>query len=111
MDYIFDVMNQDRLVAHVDTTKDPMVIKYWEKPGIQPFMGGPINVKRIESFLATRVFDRERPDARELLDLLEIEEYDPYEIVKKTHGMLIQDFTWIRFPNERIEWNDIAIRK
>lgn len=111
MDYIFDIMNKDELITSVNTTKEPMVITYNKKPGIQPFMGGIITKKRIESFLSTRVFDSGRPDTKELLTLLGLNEYVPYEIVKKTHGVLIDDFTWIRFPEERIKWNDIAIRK
>lgn len=43
------------------------------------------------SFLEERCIPRSRAGLREYLDVLDIAEYDPLEIVKKTHGIMAED--------------------
>jgi hypothetical protein len=33
--------------------------------------------------------------------------YNPWEIVKITHGVMLEDFVWIRFDGEDLKWNDV----
>jgi len=60
----------------------------------------------IRKFIAGRVFDAHRPDCKELLSDLGLEDYDVMEIAKKTHGMLFGDECWIRFDDEDFTWED-----
>ena len=36
--------------------------------------------------------------------------YDAYEICKITHGVLFDDFHWMKFDGEYIKWKDVGIR-
>ena len=39
-----------------------------------------------------------------------VSEYNPWEIVKKTHGVMFEDFIWVRFEGEALVWEDVKIR-
>jgi len=47
------------------------------------------------AFLEERCVPRERAGIREYLESLGLDEYDPIEIVKKTHGRMAEDDQWI----------------
>lgn len=47
------------------------------------------------SFLEDRVIPRTRAGLREYLNTLGIDEYNPLEIIKKTHGKMAEDNQWI----------------
>ena len=46
--------------------------------------------------------EKERPDIMEILKNIGLSEYNPYEIVKHTHGVSYNDFIWFRFPGEKL---------
>ena len=54
--------------------------------------------------------DSHRTQLDEYLKDLEINEFNPYEIVKKTHGTMWEDFMWLKFPEETITWKDVCLR-
>ena len=37
-------------------------------------------------------------------------ENNPYEWCRKTHGVMYNDFWWIKFPGETIKWDDVKVR-
>ena len=39
-----------------------------------------------------------------------LSEYNPYEIVKHTHGVSYNDFIWFRFPGEKLTSKDVLVR-
>ncbi len=39
------------------------------------------------------------------------ESYNPWEIVRKTHGFLWDDYMWIRFEGETLTWEDVNLGK
>lgn len=45
--------------------------------------------------------------SRELLRLGGFSFYDPYQIVQKTHGVMVDDCFWIRFDGENLTWEDV----
>lgn len=45
--------------------------------------------------------------SRELLRLGGLSFYDPYQIVQKTHGVMVDDCYWIRFDGENLTWEDV----
>ena len=66
--YSFDILNENDLIATVKVSNDVVSVeKYCNKIGIQPFYGGDITRNRIEDFLKSRCFDRNRSDCSELL--------------------------------------------
>ena len=48
-------------------------------------------------FLRERCFPESRGDAKALLHQLGLDEYDPLQIVEKTHGRTADDDMWLRF--------------
>lgn len=56
----------------------------------------------------SRCFEEARPDKYELLNRLGLTEYNPWEIVKVTHGRLWDDYLWIKFEGEDLTWKDVA---
>lgn len=66
--------------------------------------------KDFEYFLGERCFPKERANCKELLRSLGLSHYNPYDIVKITHGVMYSDYIWLRFEGERLCYNDIKIR-
>lgn len=52
------------------------------------------------SYLRSRCFPEERRNKKDLLKTLGIDEYNPFEIIKKTQGRMAEDFTWMEFLND-----------
>ena len=48
------------------------------------------------NFLEERCIPRSRSGLREYLEAINVEEYDPLEIIKKTQGRMAEDDQWIR---------------
>lgn len=61
-------------------------------------------------FLSTRTFPSGRADAKVILKGLGIDRYDADAIVRKTHGVMNDDFVWLRYPGENITFKDVRIR-
>ncbi len=60
----------------------------------------PISIDDIYFLLTCRVFRKNYPGIVQELKLLGLNEYNPYYIVKKTHGLMQNDMYWIKFPGE-----------
>ena len=72
----------------------------------------PIYADKISRFefgeiLEDRCWDRHRPDINRILELLGLDEYNPYEICKRTHGRMYQDSIWFRFPGELLTFEEL----
>lgn len=115
--YNFSVLWKNEVVADVsiaeaeDGLKTLRFIKrYSEDVGKQPFGGKRLNLERVYEFLENRWFESGRPDLAQQLEYLGLSEYNPWEIVKRTHGVMFEDFIWIRFEGETLVWEDVKIR-
>ena len=112
MDFIdkFTVFWKDERIAaiDIDQNKNVVVQKYCDVFGKQPFWGGAINFARVCEFVESRCFDESRADKRELLEAFGLSEYNPWKIVKITHGRMWDDFMWLKFPGENITWKDVS---
>ena len=115
--YNFSVLWKNEVVAEVSVTEDEKGFKtlnyikrYTEDIAKQPFGGDRLDLPRVYEFLENRWFERARADVPEQLEYLGLTEYNPWEIVKKTHGVMFEDFIWIRFEGENITWEDVKIR-
>ncbi|MCM1040737.1 MAG: helix-turn-helix domain-containing protein [Ruminococcus sp.] len=49
-----------------------------------------------EQFMESRCFPRDRESIDEILDDLELDEYDPLKIIEKTDGRMASDRQWIK---------------
>lgn len=54
----------------------------------------------LESFLESRCFPKNRANAKDILENIGLEEYDPFEIVKKTQGKMAEDDQWLEFVED-----------
>lgn len=115
--YNFSVLWKNEVTAEVSIKEDEngfktlnYIKRYTDDIAKQPFGGTRINLARVYEFLEGRWFERDRPDVPEQLAYLGLTEYDPWEIVKKTHGVMFEDFIWVRFEGEKLTWDDVKIR-
>lgn len=123
----FEVMFKDLTMAEVSipTKKqcfnnqvytvydNPVKVKrHLRKPVIaQPFHSDMVSLHAIYEFLESRCFPRDRVDCKMILEKMGLDTYDVVKIVRKTHGAMLQDFTWIRFKDENLKWSDVDVRK
>lgn len=68
------------------------------------------SIEGVMQFLKSRCFPEDRVDRDELLEMLGLINYSPLSIAKKTHGILYDDFTWVKFAGEDITYKDVKIR-
>lgn len=107
----FDYMSRNNRVAHVTAYSDGAVncILYTKNPLDNPLPLGS-NMKRLMEFFESRCFPKDRGNARQLLDYLGLEFYDPYAIVLRTRGQQNDDFYWLRFKGDTTDYNSIKFR-
>lgn len=86
--------NKIDIVCHRDDKDSPF----------QPFFCDNITENDLICFLKSRVFDNARPDAKDLLKTIGLSSYNPVEIAKKTHGILMSDYVWLKFDDEPFTW-------
>ena len=60
--------------------------------------------------LETRCYPRNRQSIKRILKTLGLKEYNPLEICKITHGIMRNDYTWLRFDDEDIGYENVKIR-
>lgn len=77
----------------------------------QAFGNREVCIEDIDDFFRSRIFAETRVDKDTLLGMLGLKVYDPEAICRKTHGMLIHDFNWIKFDGEDISYSDIAKKR
>ncbi len=107
---VYHIMFHDTAVADVTLSKDHKAISYvlFEPPGIrQPFSGGRLNLNRFFQFLHSRCFEEGRGDLPEILKLYHMKDYNVWEMVRKTRGIMMDDGFWIRFDNESVSWKEV----
>lgn len=66
--------------------------------------------EQFKQFLEYRCFPKSRFNCKQLLRDAGLDFYDPYQIVKITHGAMTDDVFWIKFGDENIEWKDVNPR-
>ena len=107
----FDVMHRDTLCTHVDVMSDLNIEfkNFTDDIFITAFgREKEVDFTMLEEFFESRCFERGRADKDELLRGLGLNSYEPLDIARITHGVLIDDFTWIRFEGETLTWHDIC---
>jgi Helix-turn-helix. len=81
--------------------------RYSTCPAKQLFHSDKISLYELGEIVRTRCWEENRADLAELLRLIGLETYDPYAIVRKTHGMMAQDPIWFRFEGEKLTYREV----
>lgn len=63
----------------------------------------------VVSALKERIICEER-FTEEVQKFLGLKEYNVYQILRKTHGVNVNDFLWLKFDDESITWDDVRVR-
>lgn len=110
-DITFDLYNKDKRIAHVELKgNDVKVINYNNSRIFNPFLIPCVTRATVINFLENRCFEITRPDKQELLNRMGLEYYDVIDIVKKTHGMMAEDLSWLKFEDEDISYEELFNR-
>ena len=110
-DYSFEVFWKDEITARVSVRGSKVhVSRYCRHPVKQLFAQENMTRYQLNKILEMRCFEKERGDIWEILEHLGLEEYNPQEMVKKTHGVSYNDYIWFRFPGENLTAKDVLVR-
>ena len=108
----FDYMYYDEVATSVEII-DGVVsfINYTDNLTNRAFgVRKSVTLDYIDKFFEERCFPKTRKSAKELLKHLEVPYYEPFLICKKTHGVILGDYSWIRFEGETLTWEDVRIK-
>ena len=108
----FDTMWKNKVTAHVQIKDNQVnVTSYSDNVVENAFAIPPFDIFYVNQFIEGRCFEEGNADRNFFLADLGLSSYNPWEIVKKTHGFLWDDYMWIRFNGENLTWEDINLGK
>lgn len=107
----FYIMDKDRKVCKVLISgREVKLEKYSHKLSDKQFPTDTPTIKEIYAWIEERCFPESRANKKELLTAMGLFQYEPLEIIKKTHGLLHEDYNWILWEGEDIHYEAIKIR-
>jgi hypothetical protein len=111
----FKYMCRDAVVADVVVdrrNKSVTCVNYTNDITLRPFgVNDNPTMADVGEFFESRCFPRERRNCKQLLADLGLTEYVPLSIVEKTHGRQLEDYCWIKFEGEELDYErDIKLR-
>jgi len=107
----FYFMDKDTPCSKVCLTGNQVEVEIYDPNPLRNYvMNMPLDKLHLLERLEMRCFPRNRSNVKEILNHMGLEEYNVLEIVKKTHGVLADDHTWIRFEGEDISFKDVSRR-
>ena len=108
----FLLMWKDEVIGDVHIGPTEVTIKRFNThPAKQIFYKDTITRFEFGEILRHRCWDEHRPDIKRLLNLIDLDEFNPYKICLKTHGKMVQDFTWFKFEGETINYKQLLESK
>lgn len=111
--FVFDTYFMNQKTSHVEMDRERMKVVYKrfsdEIPTV-PYLFDYPTFEQMYDFLISRCMPKGRECLPEYLEYCGLKEYNPYEIVKVTHGVMWEDFLWLKFPGENIAWEDVKVR-
>lgn len=109
--FIFEVYWKDEITARVYVkSKEVVISKFTDNPARQLFAQKKMTRAQLGRILELRCWEKGRSDIDEILKSRGISEYNPYEIVRQTHGVSYNDYIWFRFPGEKLTSKDVLVR-
>lgn len=110
-DLKFEVLYKDTVTASVEIKGNQAHIRRFDDCPIHYlFPKEEMDLYSVLEILEGRCFPRSRVNADDLLRKLGLKNYQPLEIVRKTHGLMRNDYVWIRFEGEQLSYDDIKLR-
>lgn len=110
----FDYLDKNKVQSHVIAnyeTGEVFVEDFSNNPLLTFFGRRVPSIENMEVLWEMRCFPRTRYNAKEILELMGLQFYDPYSIIRINHGVLVEDFSWIRFSDEKyLTWNDVKLK-
>ena len=107
----FYIMDKERKVCKVIISGlDVTLEKYSDDLIDKQFPTDTPTIEEIYEWIEERCFPKSRANRDELLKAMGLSLYEPLEIVKITHGLLHEDYTWILWEGEDVNYEDIKIR-
>ncbi|MEK3688301.1 hypothetical protein [Paenibacillus sp. FSL R10-2736] len=111
----FEVLEHDRVIAKVKLDYINQTVDVWQddkvEPVFLPFPGkAKVSVGDVLDYFESRCVPRTRHHIDKILQSLGLQEYVRTDIVKKTHGVLYDDYVWIRFSGEELKCADVHPR-
>lgn len=114
----FEVVDYDKTIAWVHVEWKDQVAQYkqvktqsWKMPFPTLPLEGKVSSSRVIDYFESRCFPKTRRNVTELLETLGLSSYSPLSIVKKTHGVIFDDYIWLRFAGEEsLRYEDVGIR-
>lgn len=99
----FEMLWHDTVMCSVTVKNDvPIKIEQFCHPNLMPAIF--INDKQsLITFFKNHTFDENRPDMKELLQLLGLNYYNPYLMCRKLHGIQCGQPVWLRFEDDTIQ--------
>lgn len=115
-DYRFSVFYMNEKTADVTVSSNQVEYQVYvdlDDPRMQtrvPFCFMNITMDNLYEFLESRCMPRDRTSLKQYIEDLGLDEYNPYEIVRLTHGVMWEDNMWLKFPGEDVSWEDVRVR-
>lgn len=108
------VMEKETCVAKIIVDGATVeVVNYTDDLILRPFgLNVAPTYKDFIEFLKDRCVPEQRAGLSEALKEWGLPCYNPYDIVRKTHGVMFEDYIWLKFGDEdKTEYKAIALRK
>lgn len=103
IDITFDVFNKTTHLAHVRVNDNIVTaIAYTDDRIFTPFHLKNVTAEMVMRFLRNRCFESTRPDKDDILRILGLKQYSVLDIVRVTHGVMAEDYIWLRFDGEDV---------
>ena len=110
-DVYFYLYFKKYLLSHVIVKDNKVTVEnFTTKRFFTPFLIDNVTTQTVMNFFNNRCFEPSRPDKKQLLNRLGLDAYDSLEIVKKTHGMMAEDYCWVKFEGEDIDYERLFNR-
>ncbi|MBQ3514040.1 MAG: hypothetical protein IJA32_09640 [Lachnospiraceae bacterium] len=106
----FEYYEKDKLNTRVqvDYSRQEILVENFTDDIVEQAFGRrKVTIETIDEFFRERVFPETRVNCKELLEDLGLRNFDAEAIARITHGVLVHDFNWIRFDDEKLSWEDI----
>ena len=112
-DLKFEVFYKNDLICRVYLNRNTQKVII-ENQGytfpIYPFKDN-VTPEDVLDFLEERCIPKSRANIKEILSSLGLSSYDPEAICRKTHGLMFDDYIWIRFPEDgELTYEEVKIR-
>ncbi len=109
----FSTYWKDKKTSDVRISADRRTVEYHRySDGMceSPFGFDHPTFEQMYRFMESRCMPKGRLQLQEYLDDLGLEEYNVYQILRKTHGVMWEDFLWLKFDGESVTWDEVKVR-